>query len=302
MKCPYPFIIDKPGGNQKWSRREYGNPLDIKSGIAVPCGKCLICRLNRSAEWSARLVHELQYHKQSCFLTLTYDNDFVPFWSDGLLSLYKPDVQLFFKRFRKYIHPVKIKYFLCGEYGSITHRPHYHIIIFGWAPPIDELIPFRNGWTHEKTDSLWGMGDIQFSGVGPDSIYYVAGYLLKSIFPKVSIGQRSKEFLLCSRGLGLQFAIDNSDKIKKMQITAEGRTISIPRYYLKKVGPVDEKIKIHDQMKSEIAIIQRLLKDKNLELSSHDRILLIDRLRKSREQTLKDVSAFLSRRAESREL
>ena len=112
-----------------------------KKFITVPCGKCDECRVNHSREWALRC--SLHYaalspeeKAKSWFITLTYDDLHNP----GVLC--PDDMTLFFKRLRKHFKNEKIKYFYCGEYGSRTYRPHYHLIIFGL--PITDLKFIKN--------------------------------------------------------------------------------------------------------------------------------------------------------------
>ena len=95
--------------------------------LEVPCGKCIGCRIAKRKEWSLRMLHELTYHPQSSFVTLTYDDYHLP----PCCSLKKRHLQLFLKRLRKNLGERRIKYFACGEYGGQTMRPHYHAILFG---------------------------------------------------------------------------------------------------------------------------------------------------------------------------
>ena len=46
--------------------------------LEVPCGKCIGCRIAKRKEWSLRMLHELTYHPQSSFITLTYDDYNLP--------------------------------------------------------------------------------------------------------------------------------------------------------------------------------------------------------------------------------
>ncbi len=50
-------------------------------------------------------------------------------------------MQLFIKRLRKYFNNNKIKYFYCGEYGTQTLRPHYHMIVYN--APFDDLVKLK---------------------------------------------------------------------------------------------------------------------------------------------------------------
>ena len=46
--------------------------------LEVPCGRCIGCRIAKRKEWSLRMLHELTYHPQSSFITLTYDDYHLP--------------------------------------------------------------------------------------------------------------------------------------------------------------------------------------------------------------------------------
>lgn len=126
------------------------------------CGQCIPCRINRQRQITIRGLLEAGAHEHSSFVTLTLDDKHLP--SDGCVSV--PTAQLFLKRLRYYVGPVR--YLISGEYGSINWRPHYHAILFG----------VREGrGVHEA----WDQGLVHISGVGPESIGYVAGYCLKGL-------------------------------------------------------------------------------------------------------------------------
>jgi len=46
--------------------------------LALPCGQCTGCLLERSRQWAVRLMKEFKLHDETCFLTLTYDDAHVP--------------------------------------------------------------------------------------------------------------------------------------------------------------------------------------------------------------------------------
>ncbi|WGL31253.1 replication initiator protein [Dipodfec virus UOA04_Rod_843] len=120
----------------------------------VRCGKCIGCRMDKSADWANRLLLEKEYYPddQCYFLTLTYDDVHAPrvYVSDHdtgealpVLTLSRRDIQLFVKRLRKRLEPQKIRVFYCGEYGPQTFRPHYHMIVFGLQ--LGDLVPYGRG-------------------------------------------------------------------------------------------------------------------------------------------------------------
>lgn len=95
--------------------------------VQIPCGRCIGCRLEHSRQWAIRCVHEASLHEENTFLTLTYNNEYV----DPNFSLNKTDITNFLKRLRKNTGR-KIRYFQCGEYGEQFHRPHHHVLLFGY--------------------------------------------------------------------------------------------------------------------------------------------------------------------------
>jgi hypothetical protein len=91
--------------------------------IEVPCGQCMTCRMKRSFELKNKILSHQDTHRneEAYFITLTY--------AEEKTELDKRDLQLFLKKLRKE-QKEKISYVATGEYGEISQRPHYHIIIF----------------------------------------------------------------------------------------------------------------------------------------------------------------------------
>lgn len=181
----------------------------------LPCGQCTSCRLGRSKEWAIRCMHELEYHDRSLFVTLTYNDDFLPKgeWLSPSgdvtsTSLRKKDVQDFIKRLREHERRVynneNIKVFYCGEYGDLNNRPHYHLILFGvsdygdgyqWRVQ-DDMRAYRSPtlerlWSYydRRGDFYLPMGHVEYSDVTFNSAAYVARYVMKKI-----TGKPMKEF------------------------------------------------------------------------------------------------------------
>ena len=232
---------------------DYGTPyLDKEWFIPVPCGKCVSCKCDYSRDWSNRMILELQDHDEAIFLTLTYNDDHLPLSPQGYPTLVKRDVQLFFKRLRRHLGDKRIRYYLAGEYGSSTHRPHYHAIIYGIG-----ISTFKDshvqGWnklghlfyTSPTLESLWSNGFILFSSVTWRTCNYVARYVLKKqaeredcdgvCLPPFNVSSRnpgigmSRADELLSSGHTV-FSIDGKDGI---------HNIPIPRSAIKRLKEID---------------------------------------------------------------
>jgi hypothetical protein len=154
---------------------KHGDSREIK----IPCRQCLSCRLNRASEWQTRLVHESKLHSQSTFLTLTYNDQNLPLHG----SLVTRDLQLFIKRLRKAVAPLKIRYYACGEYGDDSRRAHYHAIIFGWEPTDGCLHSANHNsnplYVSPLLAKLWTFGHHLYSPANETTMGYVARYSVK---------------------------------------------------------------------------------------------------------------------------
>lgn len=199
---------------------------------SFPCGQCIACKMNKSAEWAIRVCHELFYWDNAVFLTLTYDNDHLP------IEISKRELQLFIKRVRK---DKDIKYYACGEYGDQTYRPHYHLILFGMSRKDFDQIGYSYGKLLYST-KYWTKGNIFIGNVTYNSARYVAKYIYKKYngkYAKEYYGTLQKPFQLVSQGIGLRWCLDNVQRILDYgYINANGSKRSVPRYYIKKLEDI----------------------------------------------------------------
>lgn len=154
-------------------------------------------------------------HSENSFITLTFDDEHV----NKTGTLVKADFQKFMKRLRKKTGK-KIRYFHCGEYGSLCKkcglsqiacmqaqrkqlsdphrfertlgRPHHHACLFGYDFQDKVLWTTRDGvrlYRSAELESLWidtetkkSLGYSSIGDVTFESAAYVARYVTKKIF------------------------------------------------------------------------------------------------------------------------
>lgn len=212
MRCTNPqtvgFLSD--GKTITWSHKKYSKEF---SPFQLPCGKCISCRLEYARQTAVRCVHEASMYQDNAFVTLTYDSKSLK--SDRLV--YK-DFQDFVKRLRNYQFQAlldklfpdqtqkmqreswkaltketrkelygksKIGIFVAGEYGDRGKRPHWHALIFNWAPK-DACHKYTNErgdrvYSSEILQGLWGHGIAEFGGITFESAGYCARYAAKKL-------------------------------------------------------------------------------------------------------------------------
>ena len=210
-----------------------------KEVIEVPCGKCIGCVMQKSKEWATRCVLESKLYKENYFITLTYNDENIPkkkvndMYRGEIytrMTLKKEDLQLFIKRLRttwqrKYNITGEIRYFACGEYGSRTFRPHYHICFFNLKIPDKEPLNrnFENSmiWTSKEIEKIWGKGNIVIGKLTYESAAYTARYTLKKQYglskPIFEQKKIEPEFIIMSRrpGIGKPYYELKKDTIYK---------------------------------------------------------------------------------------
>lgn len=171
------------------------------SELALPCGQCIGCRLERSRQWAMRCLHESELYEMNCFITLTYDDAHLP--KNGSVDV--REFQLFMKRLRKEFGD-GIRFFHCGEYGEKFQRPHYHACLFNFDFADKVFWQERNGnklYISDDLNRIWGLGHAIIGDVTFESAAYVARYICKKITgddAKAHYGDRSPEYVTMSRG------------------------------------------------------------------------------------------------------
>lgn len=222
MQCATPYQLKEPDSKGQ--------------AQIVPCGQCGACRHNRRVDWSFRLKEEMKNSETCYFLTLTYNNENLPqsdYTNTG--TLYKPDFQRFIKRLRKAqtkFTQQKIRYYGVGEYGTTTHRPHYHAIAFNINIHTLQLLP-----------TLWKLGHIRADPINEARIHYITKYHV-NFDKQARKGIKEPEFALMSRkpGIGHQYV----ERAKKwhndngnLYVVNNGYKQNLPRYLRNKIFTED---------------------------------------------------------------
>lgn len=145
--------------------------------LPCACGRCMPCRVNKKRNWTFRMELESQKHAENCVVTLTYNDLNLPIGG----SLVPDHLTKWLKRLRKILAPKKIRYYVVGEYGGKTKRPHYHAIIFGLDPFTAGGIVTPVGRIGGVVKKTWKYGNILVDDCGSEAIAYVAGYVTKKL-------------------------------------------------------------------------------------------------------------------------
>jgi len=262
------------------------SPIEIdkksKSGLimgrrTVPCGRCNGCRIARSKEWAIRCIHETKTHDDNCFITLTYNPDHLPpdnslehkHFQDFIRSLRKR-VNKHAKKYNYYTDEIgierkvanpnfnPIRYYMCGEYGKATEgnqwiaRPHFHVILFGFAFQDKTNHTVRRGnqvYRSELLERTWTKGFSEIGNVTFKSCAYVARYIIKKQKPNDDkyaiidndtgeiLGYRKQEYTHMSLKPGIgndyyyKYETDNYEYI----MLEANKKMEVPRYYKNKL-------------------------------------------------------------------
>lgn len=132
------------------------------------------CRVNRRRLWAHRITLEALQHGDNAFVTLTYNEENCP---RGVDPKHTSD---WLKRFRKAIEPLRIRYYLVGEYGDQTWRPHYHAAIFGY-PSCQHIAEDKNCRICGIVRETWRYGHVLVAELNAASANYIAGYVTKKM-------------------------------------------------------------------------------------------------------------------------
>lgn len=198
MKCMEPVKIYWDKEEEKYS---YTKPkhIDWDKCIVTSCGRCPACRAEWRTHLARRVIYELENYNynERCFITLTCDDDHIDKVFPGM-SLNHEYFQKFIKKIRSHLKYHKIahkplKYLVSGEYGQHnTHRPHFHLILFGWKP--DDMKPKRfktekgyQVYESKLLEEKWGAGFVEVGDVTEQTAPYMVKYIVKYSEVKKSV-------------------------------------------------------------------------------------------------------------------
>lgn len=193
-------------------------------------------------------------HQKNCFLTLTYDDKYLP--ADYSVSL--DHYQKFLKRLRESVGN-KIRFFGCAEYGDEENRPHYHFLIFNYRPDDLKLHSRKKNiplYTSEKITKLWPNGFSTIGNLTYQTAAYCARYVIKKIggnlaashYERVhpltgNLVQVKPEFSTQSRrpGLGASWLqAFKSDIYPSDFVVVEGKKHPVPKFYTRRLAEKEQ--------------------------------------------------------------
>lgn len=189
----------------------------VMGTAAHACGQCMPCRYNRRRLWQHRIMQEAKLHAVNCFVTLTYADGSLPTDLNGTRgatshtggTLLPKDTQDWLKRLRKMIQPLRVRYYLVGEYGDENFRPHYHAALFGWGA-CDNLLRSRQETCSctacDVVAKSWGKGRTDLRSLDSGLAQYLCGgYITKKMtrFDDVRLTGRHPEFARMSLAPGI---------------------------------------------------------------------------------------------------
>ncbi len=233
MSCFGTISIQKPGQG------------DNKVRISVPCGKCAGCLSNLRNDWTFRLKKELKNSMSGHFITMTYDDENITYGVNNKQTLVKRDVQLFLKRLRKFVsiewnsvtqvekvkisldNTPRVRYYIVGEYGTKTNRPHYHGLFFNLQG--DAILNLKR---------LWAKGFVYVGQITDASIHYTTSYIINKSYQQEGV---DSPFSIMSRkpGIGYNYLKDAEKWHKENKnffvVNEGGFKQRLPRYYKEKI-------------------------------------------------------------------
>lgn len=305
MPCYYPLDVMYTQGVSGAKGTIKFNASLKDCNMKLPCGQCVGCKERRARDWALRVMHEASLWSDNCFITLTYDDEFVP--ED--MSLKYSDFQEFMKRLRFHYKGLSadaeghypIRFYMAGEYGENFGRPHFHACIFNFQ--FDDLKFFKKTGSGQvlyrsaKLEELWPFGYSTVGTVTFESAAYVARYINKKVKGSLAddhyayvmpdtgeVVWREPEFNRMSLKPGIGSAwLDKfkSDVFPRDYVVYKGAKLPVPRYYAKKFecsNPFE-----WDEVKHE----RYLVAQKQLDDNTPDRLRVKETVHKARLSRLK---------------
>lgn len=290
MMCISPVSVPRPNGQGARDR------------ITVPCSKCYACLARKRAEWAFRLSNELKASDTAFFFTLTYSDEydkgtvskrdiqlFIKRLRKGIAEAHKTSESEHLTP-KGIIPPLsnrvpqiaekgpktgtygsvkkepKFRYFVTGEYGEKTNRPHYHGIFFN-IPNIRGLFKYDSAFN--LVNDAWGLGIVHVGEVTPASINYVAKYCITRHLPQVGVKMPPFSLMSTKPGIGDEY-LKTMTNYHRSTMTPYGQgmdgiKVPLSRYYKDRLWTEKERAVLNQEllelsdenMQKEIARIEK---------------------------------------------
>lgn len=233
-------------------KNKLGMRADRKSDthyLKVPCGDCYECRQSRQNGWIFRLYQEAIVSESAYFVTLTYEDEHLMYNGDGIPSLSRWEIQTFIKKIRRENAKhtdAKLKYYIAGEYGDMTMRPHYHIIMFNLHNELKKDIKLKDGKITDVFTQIWKKGNTTIDECNMATLTYSTKYIMKQRKHRKAFQEVQLEppFSLMSKGLGLNWLTPEMKRKIHNEVqlfaTFNGIKIPLPRYFRDKIFTSNE--------------------------------------------------------------
>lgn len=187
------------------------------------------------------MMLEMQDSSQTSFLTVTYNDENLPEeFSDPDTGQVYYNVSLNPAHHKRFIDSLRkayyrstgnrLRFYMCGEYGEKSGRPHYHYALFGFPSCCGDgprtinskFVPCKCP-NCSFVSRIWGKGHIVLGTLTQESAQYVCGYVTKKLTNDNSahnsgiLAGRYPEFSRQSRrnGLGYNAIVRFGQRIKK---------------------------------------------------------------------------------------
>lgn len=207
------------------ARSSFLSTFSNPKAFTVPCGECLSCQYDYGDQWTLRLHYEIRDCLDSggvaVFITLTYRNEDLPYMPvPTAISYYDKTrfrvksyerrpcfsydhIKTFLRELRRDLPTDGLRFFITGEYGDSTSRPHYHGVLFFTSSQSLYIQSLHPSWSMTNCyksfiQEHWTYGDCRWSklpSAGGPGIFigsshagsYVSKYVCKCVSMRVEL-------------------------------------------------------------------------------------------------------------------
>lgn len=144
----------------------------------VPCGQCIHCRITKRDHLVSRILLEHQSNLFGQFWTLTFSDQNLPDTTESIRKMKHNFIWAMQKREYSAGSQMRIRYFGTCEFGSVTNRPHLHLLIWNHTQSKYPETVYKRGLPRPLYHiDTWPHGHCDIQPITTKSARYVAKYV-----------------------------------------------------------------------------------------------------------------------------